>query len=122
MFLAFVTVGFYFILIAKTNVLLAAIDSSMTHEEYHNSQYYLIAEILVFILMFLTVIFNKTVMSWVLHYFTYKEKHDNTSDEEFSFCVKYTLGLFFTTALMTLAVEAITFHNFYAHEYGVIEE
>ena len=23
---------------------------------------------------------------------------------------------------MTLAVEAITFHNFYAHEYGVIEE
>lgn len=122
MFLAFVTVGFYFILIAKTNVLLAAIDSSMTHEEYHNSQYYLIAEILVFILMFLTVIFNKTVMSWVLHYFTYIEKHDNTSDEEFSFCVKYTLGLFFTTALMTLAVEAITFHNFYAHEYGVIEE
>jgi len=31
------------------------------------------------------------------------------------------MGLFFTTALMTLAVEAITYHNFYAHEYGVIE-
>jgi hypothetical protein len=30
--------------------------------------------------------------------------------------------MFFTTALMTLAVEDITFHNFYQHEYGVIEE
>ena len=30
--------------------------------------------------------------------------------------------MFFTTALMTLAVEAITFRNFYSHEYGVIEE
>jgi membrane protein CcdC involved in cytochrome C biogenesis len=30
--------------------------------------------------------------------------------------------MFFTTALMTLAVEAITFKNFYSHSYGVIEE
>ncbi len=60
-------------------------------------------------------------MGWVLHHFTHFEKHDNTFDEEFSFSLKYMLGLFFTTALMTLAVEAITFDNFYAHEYGVIE-
>lgn len=32
------------------------------------------------------------------------------------------LGLFFTTALMTLAVEAIRFHNYYSHPYGVVEE
>lgn len=30
--------------------------------------------------------------------------------------------MFFTTALMTLAVEAISFQNFYTHLYGVIEE
>lgn len=61
-------------------------------------------------------------MGWALHHFTDLEKHEHTSDEEFSFALKYTLGLFFTTALMTLAVEAITYNNFYAHEYGVIEE
>ena len=30
--------------------------------------------------------------------------------------------MFFTTALMTLAVEAIRFENYYSHLYGVIEE
>ena len=30
--------------------------------------------------------------------------------------------MFFTTALMTLAVEAVTYNNFYSHPYGVIEE
>lgn len=30
--------------------------------------------------------------------------------------------MFFTTALMTLAVEAVTFKNFHSHQYGVIEE
>lgn len=54
-------------------------------------------------------------MGAVLHYFTHLEKHKTTSNEEFSFALKYTIGLFFTTALMTLAVEAVTFHNFYAH-------
>jgi hypothetical protein len=36
--------------------------------------------------------------------------------------MKYSVGLFFTTALMTLAVEDIKFGNFYTHPYGVIEE
>jgi len=31
------------------------------------------------------------------------------------------LGLFFTTAIMTLLVENIRFHNIYQHDYGVIE-
>ena len=39
---------------------------------------------------------------------------------QFSFALKYCLGLFFTTALMTLAVEAITMKNYYQHPYGVI--
>ena len=61
------------------------------------------------------IFFNKFLMGAVLHYFTHHEYHFSTADEEFSFALKYTLGMFFTTALMTLAVEAITFHNVYQH-------
>jgi hypothetical protein len=43
-------------------------------------------------------------MGWILHIFTNMERHGNSFEEEFSFGFKYTLGLFFTTALMTLAV------------------
>jgi hypothetical protein len=43
-------------------------------------------------------------MGSVLHFFAHLEKHESASSEEFSFAFKYTLGLFFTTALMTLAV------------------
>jgi hypothetical protein len=32
------------------------------------------------------------------------------------------MGLFFTTAIMTLLVEDIRFHNIYSHDYGVVEE
>jgi len=35
--------------------------------------------------------------------------------------LKHVLGLFFTTAVMTLLVEDIRFHNIYQHEYGVVE-
>jgi hypothetical protein len=31
------------------------------------------------------------------------------------------LGMFFTTAFLTLAVEALVFNN-YSHHYGVVEE
>lgn len=31
------------------------------------------------------------------------------------------MGLFFTTALMTIFVEDICFHNVYTHAYGVVE-
>lgn len=41
---------------------------------------------------------------------------------EFSFALKQILGLFFTTALMTLLVEDLRFNNIYTHSYGVIEE
>ena len=36
--------------------------------------------------------------------------------------MKQIIGLFFTTALMTLLVEDLRFKNIYAHSYGVIEE
>ena len=50
------------------------------------------------------------------------ERHSLVDDENYSFALKYALGMFFTTALMTLAVEAITLQNFYTHSFGVIEE
>jgi len=61
-------------------------------------------------------------MGNVLHYFTHLEKHDNKAHEDFSFAFKYALGMFFTTALMTIMVEALKFHNYYTHDFGVIEE
>lgn len=60
-------------------------------------------------------------MGNVLHHFTHIEKHATSDREQFSFAFKYALGMFFTTALMTLFVEAITYNNFYQHHYGVIE-
>lgn len=32
------------------------------------------------------------------------------------------MGLFFTTALMTLIVEGFGHHNIYSHPYGIVEE
>jgi hypothetical protein len=61
-------------------------------------------------------------MGHVLHYFTHLEKHATADNEQLSFAFKYALGMFFTTALMTLFVEAVTYGNFYTHHYGVIEE
>ena len=81
-----------------------------------------IATAIVFITLFGVILFNKFIMGKVLHYFVHKEKHAYTDEEGHSFAMKYSLGMFFTTALMTLAVEAITFKNFYSHPFGVIEE
>ena len=61
-------------------------------------------------------------MGDVLHHFVHMEKHAYTDLQGHSFALKYSLGMFFTTALMTLAVEALYFKNFYQHQYGVIEE
>ena len=36
--------------------------------------------------------------------------------------LKYSLGLFFTTALMTILVEGITQHNVFTEHYGIFEE
>lgn len=77
---------------------------------------------IVFVAIIGVVLFNKFVMGLVLHKFVHFEKHVLADKEHFSFATKYSIGMFFTTALMTLAVEAITFKNFYTHNYGVIEE
>ena len=98
---------FYFILKWKTHV---AEEQSLQG-----------ATIIVFIALILVILFNKFVMGIVLHYFTHLENHATADNEQLSFAFKYALGMFFTTALMTLFVEAITYKNFYTHHYGVIE-
>lgn len=74
-----------------------------------------------FVALFGVILFNKFIMGKVLHIFVHLERHAYTDKEGFSFAMKYSLGMFFTTALMTLAVEAVKFNNFYTHQYGVIE-
>ncbi len=48
-------------------------------------------------------------MKIVLHEICKLEKPETTSQLQFSYAFKYTIGMFFTTAVMTLAVEAIQF-------------
>lgn len=108
--LASVFAIFFFVLEKKSLILEKAIQKSHDHPEDESAvqeEYESIA--LVYILMFLIIIFNKIVISSLFYKFTDLEKHSTTSNHQFSFELKLLLGLFFTTALMTLAVEAIRF-------------
>lgn len=59
-------------------------------------------------------------MSTLYHKLTDIERHETRSKFEFFFGLRYAIGLFFTTALMTLIVEALVFKNYDDHPYGVI--
>ena len=71
--------------------------------------------------MFSVILFDKLVLSMLFHKFTEFELPSTTAKLQFSFALKLSIGLFFTTALMTLAVEAIKFENYYTHPYGVVD-
>lgn len=71
-------------------------------------------------MIFLVIVLNKLVISNFFHYFTELERHSTTCNFQFSFCLKYCLGLFFTTALMTFLVEGLLIGNYYSHDYGLI--
>lgn len=62
------------------------------------------ATFIVFVAIFGVIFFNKFVMGKVLHFFVHMEKHAYIDKQNHSFSIKYALGMFFTTALMTLAV------------------
>lgn len=121
MFLLLTTVVFYFLQLIKTNNLVAAIEEKEENPDSSSANTRkVIATIIAWATLLGIVFFNKFVMGNVLHYFTHLEKHDNKAHEDFSFAFKYALGMFFTTALMTIAVEALKFHNYYKHDFGVI--
>jgi hypothetical protein len=98
-------------------------SSTSTDSTSHStSSSYSAAIFLVYISLVSVIFFNKFVMGLILHRICDFERHMTTAEEEFHFALKYSVGMFFTTALMTLAVEDLRFHNFYQHPYGVIEE
>lgn len=118
-----VTVVFYFLLSARAMTILQTIEDY--HADPTNGTYksrYYGAVTFVFATMFAIVLFNKILMVLLFHLFTDLERNNTTAKFQFSFGLKYCCGLFFTTALMTLAVEAIRFENYYEHSWGVIEE
>lgn len=105
LFLVVITAVFYLLQLVKTNNLVEAIEEE---EENPNSSEaktrHVVATIIAWATLLGIVFFNKFVMGNVLHYFTHLEKHDNKAHEDFSFAFKYALGMFFTTAFMTILV------------------
>ena len=61
-------------------------------------------------------------MAYVFHKLTDLELLESGFKYQKSFGLKYCLGLFFTTALMTLIVEGLESQNFYTYLYGLIDE
>lgn len=120
LFLAVITVVFYFIQLLKTNTLVEAIEQEEEDPSGAHGRK-IFATIIAWVTLLGIVFFNKFVMGNVLHYFTHLEKHDNKAHEDFSFAFKYALGMFFTTAIMTILVEALKYKNYYKHDFGVIE-
>ena len=103
--LVIVTIAFFFILVAKAqNIIdtLYDLEKDPENEKYKSNYNGAIAS--VYIMLFVVVLFNKLLMVVLFHKFTDLERHQTTSKFQFSFALKYCLGLFFTTALMTLAV------------------
>lgn len=59
------------------------------------------------------VLFNKFILSWIIHHLCDFEQHGKGSNYQTSFMVKYSIGLFFTTALLTIIVEGAIHTNVY---------
>ena len=114
LFLLVVLAVFYFIQLWKSKLI--------HHDEAEGNKLGILIPILAYGIMLLIILFNKFVMGSVLHYFTHLEHHFNRAEEELSFAAKYAFGMFFTTAVMTIIVEALAEGNYYKNEYGVIGE
>jgi hypothetical protein len=71
LFLAVVTVVFYFLLVAKTNNLLQALDDQANNDQANANADMNTAIALVYIIIILIILFNKLLMGWVLHYFAH---------------------------------------------------
>jgi len=57
------------------------------------------------------ILFNKFILAYIIHHLVEIELHKTGESAQFSFMLKYSLGLFFTTALMTILVEGVTHDN-----------
>lgn len=116
LFLLTITILFFFLLSEKSTLI------EHSFEAKSDTAYYYEGTILVYVALVFVILFNKFIMGAILHRICDFERHPTTDLEEFHFAIKYSVGMFFTTALMTLAVEDMRFHNFYERPFGVIEE
>ena len=77
---------------------------------------------LVYITLALIIFFNKFVLSSISYRLTDLQKAKTSGQFQFSFAIKYLLGMFFTTAIMTLLVQDLHLHNIISSPFGVVEE
>ena len=124
LFIAALTGVFFLLIREKTHLVEEIIHEKNQHADNPDHQHTLEQQALAITLatLFAVILFNKFILAWVLHLLTDFEKHRTSTDFEDAFMLKFVLGLFFTTALMTLLVEDVVFHNIYSEEYGVAEE
>jgi hypothetical protein len=59
-------------------------------------------------------------MTKVIHHLVDFEMNLTSIGYQYSYMLKYSIGLFFTTSLMTLVVEAISHDNVYQEHFGII--
>ena len=115
-----ITIIFFFVLKEKSVLLQHAVEN-IAHDPDRFRVQYNGAIGLVYICLVFTIIFDKFILSFFLHKIVHFEKHETEANQQLSFGIKYGCGIFFTTAFMTLAVEALELQN-YTHNYGVVEE
>lgn len=123
LFIAILTVAFYFLLQFKSVTIEHALE--LKHDGASEALIKALTTkvyALVYGSIFTIIFFNKFIIAFILHEIVHFEKHPTKDKEEYSFALKYTLCLFFTTALMTLLVEDVTLHNIYKEDFGVVEE
>ena len=122
LFLTLTLIVFYFINMFKANLIVSAEFDVVSNATTAATQTKAImARVVAWATFIGIILYNKFVMGTVLHHLTDLEHHDDKSDYAFSFAFKYSLGMFFTTCLMTVTVEALVHHNYYSHPFGVIE-
>ena len=106
--LAVLSTGFYFLFNWKSNLVVSADDRD--------------ARIIVFVSLIALILFNKFILSWIIHHLVDMELCKTGMGYQFSFMLKYSIGLFFISAVMTILVEGVTHKNVYTHKFGIIEE
>ena len=117
--LALLTIILFYIIRGKSHLIEEAVENYNEDPDLYREMYSR-GIFLGYLAIILITLFNKFVLSYLYHHISYYEKHISQTSLEFSFSLKYMLGMFFTTAFLTLAVEALVFNN-YAHHYGVVE-
>lgn len=105
LFLIVIWIVYFYLQELKSKFIESSMHSNADPDKAYADE---VKAIVVALLTFFGVImFNKFVMGNVLSYFTKLEHHDHVDYFQFSFASKYAFGMLFTTALMTIVVEAI---------------